>query len=220
MRQIVIGDIHGCYDELMELLGVVAPAADDRIIAIGDIVDRGPDSEKVLEFFRDTPSAISLMGNHERKYLLSAQDKTRPALSQKIVRARLDERYDEWLAFMETFPRHIELPEAILVYGMFEPGVPLDQRGDTVVIGTLTGEHYMERNCRSPWYDTYEGPKPLVVGHHGFFRNGQPLVREGLLYAIDTGAARSRRLTAIIIPGLEIVSVPSHGDYWTKQRTR
>ena len=42
------------------------------------------------------------------------------------------------LAFMERFPRHIELPEAILIHGMFEPGIPLEQQKDTVVIGTLT----------------------------------------------------------------------------------
>ena len=125
MKTIVIGDIHGCFDELCELLDLIGPTADDRIIAIGDIVDRGPDSEKVLEFFRDQPNAVSLMGNHERKHLLSARGKVRPALSQKIVKAQLGERYDDWLDFMETLPRHIELPEAILVHGMFEPGASL-----------------------------------------------------------------------------------------------
>ncbi|MBN2560999.1 MAG: metallophosphoesterase [Phycisphaerae bacterium] len=48
-RKIIIGDIHGCYDELRDLLDVISPTRDDKIIAIGDLVDRGPDSEKVLD---------------------------------------------------------------------------------------------------------------------------------------------------------------------------
>ena len=47
MRHILIGDIHGCYEELRDLLDLVAPAADDRTIAIGDIVDRGPDRGRI-----------------------------------------------------------------------------------------------------------------------------------------------------------------------------
>lgn len=217
-RHIVIGDIHGCFDEFQELLGCVAPTVDDQIIALGDIVDRGPDTEEVLEFFRDTPNAVSLMGNHERKHILSARGSVRPALSQKIVRAQLGDRYEVWLDFMETFPRHIELPEAILVHGMFEPSVPLEDQRDTVVIGTLTGEHYMEQRYAGPWYGYYVGPKPLIVGHHHYLRNGEPLIREGLLYAIDTGVAHGGRLTALILPGFELVSVPSREDYWSRVR--
>ena len=53
----------------------MSPGADDRIIAVGDLVNRGPASEKVLQFFRDTARASSLMGNHERKHIRSAQGK-------------------------------------------------------------------------------------------------------------------------------------------------
>ncbi len=219
-RNIVIGDIHGCFDELVELLDAVAPKADDQIIAIGDIVDRGPDSEKVLEFFCDTSNAVSIMGNHERKHIRSARGETRPALSQLIVRQQLGDRYEEWLAFMETLPRHVELPEAILVHGMFEAGISLEDQRDTVVIGTLTGEHYMEQHYPGPWYDHYQGPKPLIVGHHSYLRTGEPLIREGLVYAIDTGVAHGGRLTALILPEFRVVSVASRGDHWTEQRRK
>jgi len=220
-RTIVIGDIHGCYDELQALLDSVAPTNDDRIIAIGDIVDRGPDSEKVLEFFRDTPNATSIMGNHERKHIRSARGETRAASGQKIVRQQCGDRYDAWLAFMETFPRHIELPEAILIHGMFEPGVPLEQQKDTVVIGTLTGERYMSKRHPGPWYEHYDGTKPLIVGHHDYLRQGgEPLIHKDLVYGIDTGVAHGGRLTALILPEFRIVSVPSQGDHWTEQRRR
>src|SRR4051812_17971392 len=120
-RTIIIGDIHGCFDELQELLAAVVTTADDEIIAIGDIVDRGPQSERVLEFFRDRPRARSIMGNHERKHIRSARGEIPAALSQRIVRDELGERYPQLLAFMQMFPRYLELSDAILVHGFWEP---------------------------------------------------------------------------------------------------
>jgi len=217
-RTIIIGDLHGCWDELRALLEAVAQARDDRIIALGDIVDRGPDSEKVVEFFREAPNAVSLMGNHERKHVRAAAGLTEAALSQRIVQVQLGDRYPAWLAFMATFPRHLELPEAILVHGFFESGVPLEQQRDTVVIGTLTGEDYITKTCRQPWYDQYDGPKPLVVGHHDYLRTGEALVRNGHFYAIDTGCVYGRRLTALVLPEFRLVSVPARQDHWGESR--
>jgi serine/threonine protein phosphatase 1 len=217
-RTVIIGDIHGCWDELQALLDAVAPAHHDTIIAIGDLVDRGPDSEKVLALFRDTPNAVSLMGNHERKHVRSARGQTRAALSQRIVKAQLGEHYIQWVAFMETFPRHLDLPEATLVHGFFAPGVPLDQQRDNVVIGTLSGEAFMQGACAAPWYDHYDGPKPLVFGHHDYLRTGQPVVRKGRVHGLDTGCAHGGRLTALVLPEFRLVSVPARADYWAQAR--
>lgn len=219
-RQIIIGDIHGCLDELQELLDRVAPAADDRIIAIGDLVDRGGNSEAVLEFFRDTPNAVSLMGNHERKHIRAAQGAVRPALSQRIVRAELGERYADWVAFMQSFVRHIELPEAVLVHGFLEPGVPLERQRDGVVIGTLSGEAYIREKYGDPWYEQVDSAKPVVFGHHDYLRSGAPLIDEGRYYGIDTGAVYGGRLTALVLPEFTIVQVPAHADHWANIRRR
>lgn len=217
-RTIIIGDIHGCYAELQSLLDAVGPAPGDQIIALGDIVDRGPESERVLEFFRDTPGARSLVGNHERKHVCSARGEVRPALAQRIVREQLGERYPAWLDFMATLPAYIELPEALLVHGFFEPGVPLDRQRDVVLIGTLTGEKYITEKLPPPWYDHYDGAKPLIFGHHDYLRTGQPVVREGRVYGLDTGVVHGGRLTALVLPEFRIVSVPSARDYWAEAR--
>ena len=50
-RRIVVGDIHGCYDELMELLEKVGIGDDDRIVSVGDLITKGPKSKEVLELF-------------------------------------------------------------------------------------------------------------------------------------------------------------------------
>lgn len=61
----VVADIHGCYDKLMNTLKSVEFNTDtDRLFCVGDMVDRGPDSLKVLQLL-DTPWFFSVVGNHE-----------------------------------------------------------------------------------------------------------------------------------------------------------
>lgn len=50
-RTIVVGDIHGCYDELIVLLEQVKLGSKDRVVAVGDLVTKGPKSREVLELF-------------------------------------------------------------------------------------------------------------------------------------------------------------------------
>lgn len=74
MRTIVIGDIHGCVNTLQKLLKRVSIRENDRIIFLGDYIDRGPDSVGVVEFIMDLKSmsgieVIPLKGNHEQMFL-------------------------------------------------------------------------------------------------------------------------------------------------------
>jgi serine/threonine protein phosphatase 1 len=64
-----ISDVHGCYDELMRLLKKIDFSADDTLYLLGDIIDRGPNSIKCLEFARTTPNVIFILGNHEQMLL-------------------------------------------------------------------------------------------------------------------------------------------------------
>ena len=50
-RTIVVGDIHGCYDELIEMLESVGFGQDDRVVCVGDLVTKGPKNREVLELF-------------------------------------------------------------------------------------------------------------------------------------------------------------------------
>lgn len=72
-RTIFIGDVHGCIDELTELLQIVrfGTPGKDRIIFVGDLVDKGLDSLKVLRdvqrILRTFPGSVVVSGNHEEK---------------------------------------------------------------------------------------------------------------------------------------------------------
>lgn len=65
MATYVIGDVHGCYRELMQLLDAVAFSNDDRLIFTGDLVNRGPESLEVLRFVAQCPQASTVLGNHD-----------------------------------------------------------------------------------------------------------------------------------------------------------
>ena len=67
-RLIAVGDIHGCHNEFEELLGQLELKAGDRLVLLGDLVNRGPSSSKVIDLARASGS-ISLLGNHELRLL-------------------------------------------------------------------------------------------------------------------------------------------------------
>jgi serine/threonine protein phosphatase 1 len=72
-RRFVIGDVHGCVDELERLLDGLAPAADDTVCFLGDYVDRGPDPrgvvERLIRLQGEGPQCVFLKGNHEDMFL-------------------------------------------------------------------------------------------------------------------------------------------------------
>ncbi len=72
-RLLAIGDIHGYLDELRQLLDLVQPTTADKVIFLGDYVDRGPDSQGVLNelnwFGECFPQTVFLRGNHEQMFM-------------------------------------------------------------------------------------------------------------------------------------------------------
>ncbi|OLP20339.1 serine/threonine protein phosphatase [Leptolyngbya sp. 'hensonii'] len=72
-RRIIIGDVHGHYKGLQELLGAIAPGKADQVYLLGDLVDRGPQSPEVVSFVREHGYSC-LLGNHEQLFLESFPD--------------------------------------------------------------------------------------------------------------------------------------------------
>ena len=219
MRRLIIGDIHGCWIELQELLGKAGLADGDRVIALGDFVDRGPCSPRVLDFFRVRPNARAIQGNHERKHVRSARGEVKAALSQRITRQQLGDAYSAALAFFESLPLYLEFPEANIVHGYWEPGLPITQQRETVLAGTMGGEKHLRENYDRPWYELYDGEKPIIVGHHDYVRNRQPFVYRDRVFGIDTSCCHGGALTGILLPDFRFVSVPSRADYWREMRS-
>ncbi len=214
-RALVIGDIHGCYDELMLLLERAGVTDDDDIIAVGDILDRGPDSPRVLAFFQTQPNARTIRGNHERKHIRSFAGETAVAVSQIITREQIGAAaYPAAVDYLRSLPDYIELDCALIVHGFWQAGVPLAAQRDVVLNGTLTGEAVVQAQGEAPWYTRYDGDKPLIVGHRRY-NGAAPFVWQNRVYGLDTGCVHGGALTGLWLPEFRFVSVPSLGDHWS-----
>ena len=214
---LIIGDIHGCYDELQALLDKAGICEDDEVISLGDVVDRGPASPRTLAFLRERPRTQVLMGNHERKHVRHAQGKVEFSYAQHITRAQFEEMeqdYTSALEFMGTLPLYLELEHANLVHGYVEPGVDLADQRSTVLTGTMSGDSYLRKKLARPWYELYRGEKPVIVGHRNYNRNDEPFIFRDLVYGLDTSVYMGGALTGLILPEFRIVSVSARANHW------
>ena len=216
MKTLVIGDIHGCYEELQTLLDKAGVADDDRIITVGDMVNRGPDSARALNFFRMTPGAESILGNHEHNHLRAWDGEKIPTLSMLLARWELDDDYEAAIAYMNTLPLFIETPDAIITHGFWEPGVPLEEQRPEVLLGSSAVEMIFWDRYGQPWYELYDGHKPLIVGHRDYSGGAmKPLVDENRVWGIDTRCVYGGSLSGILLPDWRLVSVPAREDHWS-----
>jgi serine/threonine protein phosphatase 1 len=218
MQTLVIGDIHGCFDELQALLDMVGLTEDDSIVSVGDCVDRGPDTPAVLRFFQEKPNAVLIMGNHERKHVRANRHEVKLARSQKISKIQFGETYPDALAFMSELPLYLDLPDALVVHGYFEPSLPLSQQRAIVPCGTMGGDKHLRTQYDRPWYELYDGDKPLLMGHHNYSNTDQPFVYQDRVFGLDTDCATGKALTRLLLPSFKIVSIPSRANYWAQIR--
>ncbi len=216
MQTLLIGDIHGCYDEFQALLDKAGLTEDDSIVSLGDCVDRGPDTPAVSRFFQEKLNAKLIMGNHERKHVRANRHEVKLARSQKISRIQFGETYPDALAFLNELPLCLDLPDALIVHGYFEPGLPLSQQRATVLCGTMGGDNYLHAHYDRPWYELYDDDKPLLVGHHNYSNTNQPFVYQDRVFGLDTDCVTGRALTGLMLQSFKIVSVPSRANYWAQ----
>ncbi len=116
-RDIIVGDIHGCFDKLRLSLRRIGfdPAEGDRLFAVGDLVDRGPESADVLKWL-SRPWFHSIMGNHEQMAMMFAAGEIPADYYLRngggwLIGMTPDERNEHVLVFMDL-PLAIELETA------------------------------------------------------------------------------------------------------------
>jgi len=139
-RTIAIGDIHGCANALRSLIEAIQPSAEDTIISLGDLVDRGPDSKGVVDQLlelRERTNLVVIMGNHE-EMMLAVMDGESPLEWLKHGGGETMESYG-FTGDISVVPEsHIELMRNALLYhemdthffthGNYEHDKPLDQQ--------------------------------------------------------------------------------------------
>ena len=214
-RTIVVGDIHGCYDELIALLDKAALGADDRVVAVGDLIVKGEKNREVLDLFIEDERFSAVLGNHDRalrRYwrgeevaLKESQEKTRAELS-------VDEaRYSNYL---QQLPLMIDLGSHVVVHAGVRPGVALSRQTveDLTELRTLGYDRTNREGV--PWYERYEGDHVVLFGHWP-----APEPRRGpRAIGLDTGCVYGYDLTAYILETGEFLSVKARRVYEPPKR--
>lgn len=229
----VIGDIHGCYEEFVQLTtnlgyewdtGIPAHPEGRKLVFVGDLTDRGPDSIKVMEVVWELVVNKNLAhytpGNHCDKlyrYFLGRKVQVKNGLDTTVAEyevLKLDEQERVKLHFKELFetaPLYLELDESNLIVA--HAGIREDYIGRTdskvrtfVLYGDITGETNPDGTpVRRDWAQHYYGEQWIVYGHTPV----KEARKVNHTYNIDTGCVFGGKLTALRYPEMETISVPS-----------
>jgi serine/threonine protein phosphatase 1 len=216
-RQIVIGDVHGCYYEMLDLLSAVSYNDNDDVIFVGDIVDRGPCSWEMIDWVQTHPNVQCCMGNHERKHIRSHRGTVRPsravtATKNHIIDLFGEQRYEEVLDFFESMPLFVQTEHALVTHGFYDVKLHIEDQDERVLCGVMSGASILERKYgKDPWYELYakKANQPIIVGHLNYTHSDKPLVFDDLVYGLDTSCYGGGALTALVLPDFDICSVPS-----------
>lgn len=218
-RTIVIGDLHGCFDEAVSLLDSLQVTSSDRIIFAGDLVDRGPKPRECVEL---AMRHEAVLGNHEEKHLQQRRSPDEKlSESHRFTRERLNDEHYAWFASLPLFIRLPEFNAAVVHAGVF-PGVPLEQQKSNHLlhiqnINPPATKSYWPSKAPADtkfWTNFYTGPERIIFGHSVLDR---PLITEWAI-GIDTGAVFGRGLTALVLPDWELKTLATR-DYSGGRKT-
>jgi hypothetical protein len=211
-RTLVVGDLHGCYDELAALLDAAQFGAEDRLVCVGDLVTKGPKSREVLELFMSDARFTAVLGNHDRAllaYWRGEVEKKELKGAQKRCAKQLKEGRERYAEFLATLPPYVDLGTHVVVHAGLRPGVPLASQSleDLVELRTLGEDHASREGER--WYKVYDGEKFALFGHWPakWPRRGPRSL------GLDTGCVYGNRLTAYVVENGAIISVPALRAY-------
>lgn len=216
-RALIIGDVHGCAEELRILLERCEYQPGDSVVFVGDLVAKGPDSQGVVKMARSL-SARTVLGNHDVRVLEIRQhlDKGEPpprATKSHVTAAQSLSRDDvAWLR-QKPFYLRLETYGVAVVHAGIVPGIPLEAQ-DPAQLTTLRsilpdGTPSPLATMGVPWASTWEGPECVVFGHDA--RRG--LQRHPWAYGLDTGCVYGGELTALALPERRIISVSAKNVY-------
>ena len=195
MKTIVMSDLHGCYEEFKELLVAVNyVSSSDKLVVAGDLVDRGPESLKVVEWLRSMSMVtggrvVVTRGNHDEKHVRYAAHAELHRIDSSHVNPvwlsddklkiqhALSPQDFEWLA---SLPSYVHLHgNWVVVHAGFEPGIPLEHQ----VADQMTHTRYLhpqtlrsvkmitrDNEFRPPaksvfWTEAYDLPWNVIYGH-------------------------------------------------------
>jgi protein phosphatase len=233
----IIGDVHGCREELLALLGELGYEAfgsahrhpqGRKAVFLGDLVDRGPDTPGVLRLVMDmveAGTALCVPGNHDMKLMRKLRGKNvriTHGLAESLAQleGETEELREKVATFMDGLVSHYVLDGGKLVVAHAGMKQEMQGRGsgrvrEFALYGETTGEtDEFGLPVRYDWAAEYRGRATVVYGH-------TPVPEPEWLnntICIDTGCVFGGHLTALRYPERELVAVPARTRYFEPAR--
>lgn len=238
MRHIVIGDVHGCINELKVLLHSMNLSTDDKVIFVGDLIHKGPYQNEVIDFVMSNNYTL-VIGNHEEKQL---RWERKVSYGKKINMLGVDdyvtigqERVD-WItknSFL-TYSFDVSGRTFMIVHGGIENRkifnsdvrttkfIDIDKKDRLrSVLRTRFVSHEngamvslgSETSEDMYWADVYDGRYGHVIFGHQFFKDVKFF---NYATGIDTGCVYGNKLTAAVIDSngnMTFASIPAARKY-------
>lgn len=189
----VVGDVHGCIDELRTLWNRLDPTREEMVVFVGDLVRKGPESTAVVEFVASQPNAVSVRGNNEAKITDNEVD---TALFEPV------------LADIASLPLVVSWGDSLAVHGGIDTRHSLSDQQPRDVLESRAIPP--ENGYDGPfWFQQYDGPGRVFFGHTVL---ESPFVAETAV-GLDTGCVYGGALTAYDCKRDECLRVPAQETY-------
>ena len=213
-KLIVYGDIHGCYNEFTSLRKRINPQKDDIEVCVGDIITKGKDSIKVLDFIIAN-NIKSVLGNHEDKLIRylghNNSNKKNHIILDKDEQNIINNLTTKHIEFLENLPLYLKFDDITILHGGIQNNINLDElskRDKQKILrlryldidGNFLSLDKEDENSIF-WADVYDGNQGFVVYGHQWFNE----VRENKFsLGIDTGCIYGNKLSVIVFKNNDV----------------
>jgi diadenosine tetraphosphatase ApaH/serine/threonine PP2A family protein phosphatase len=215
MRTLFIGDVHGCAEELDALLAECGWRPGERVVLVGDLVAKGPDSAGVVRRAREH-GFLAVRGNHDEHVLRwhfgrSPFGKKLKPEHQQVLETLAP---GDW-PWLDALPLYLRFPElnVLAVHAGLVPGVPLEAQRpeDLTNLRSIAEDGTPSKKVEggAPWASCWKGPELVIFGHDAL----RGLQRHPHAIGLDSGCVYGGRLTAYVMPEGRLVSVPARRMY-------
>jgi len=205
---IIYGDIHGCYKSLKSLRKEINPKKNDIEVCVGDVITKGKDSIKVLDYLIKK-DIKSVLGNHEDKllrYLKHAQSKKKnPVILNEDEQDIASKLTPEHIEYLQNMPSFIKYKKITILHGGVLNHFDLDNLSKREMQLVLR-LRYLDKNCHFIsyekendksvfWADIYDGNQGFIVHGH---RWSKEVKTSPHAIGIDTGCVYGNKLSVVV----------------------